>query len=107
MYVYGFFDEFNDRFGLHHFFVGATEFKFLQSELQIRMSSVLDMTDLSAMIYPQLTWIVAPAVELSFGYMHFFGDTSPRDPLDFATKSRFGQKATGRNVAFMKAKVTF
>lgn len=107
MYVRGFFDEFNDRFGLHNYFVGATEFKFLQNELQLRMSTVLDCDDLSAMFYPQLTWIVAPSVELVAGYMHFLGDTSPRDPLDFATKSRFGQKATGRNVAFFKGKVTW
>lgn len=110
MYVRGFFDEFNDRYGLHNFFVAATEFKFLDNELQIRLSNVLDCNDLSNMFYPQLTWIVAPAVELSLGYMHFFGDTKPKTDdlvVDYALKSRFGQKATGRNVAFFKGKVTW
>jgi hypothetical protein len=110
MYVRGFFDEFNDRYGLHNFLVAATEFKFLENELQIRLSSVYDFNDQSAMFYPQLTWIVAPSVELVLGYMHFFGETKPdTDDLvaDYALKSRFGQKATGRNVAFFKGKVTW
>ncbi len=110
MYVRGFFDEFNDLYGLHNFFVAATEFKFLDNELQVRISNVLDVNDLSNMFYPQVTWIVAPAVELSLGYMHFFGDTKPKTDdlvVDYALKSRFGQKATGRNVAFFKGKVTW
>lgn len=110
MYVRGFFDEFNDRLGLHNLFVAATEFKFLQNELQLQLTSVLDVNDLSAMFYPQLTWVVAPSVQLVFGYMHFFGDTKPKtDELvaDYALKSRFGQRVNGRNVAFFKGKVTW
>jgi hypothetical protein len=107
MYVRGFFDEFNDRFGLHNYFVAATEFKFFDNELQIRLAGVLDCDDLSAVAYPQVTWIVAPSMEIIGGYMHFFGDTKPRDTFDYSTKSRFGQRAAGRNVAFLKGKVSW
>jgi len=106
-YVRGFFDEFNDRFGLHNYFVFAAESKLLDGELQLRLAGALNCDDRSAVIYPQVTWVVVPGVELVGGYMHFAGSTEPKDSLDYASKSRFGQKAAGRNVAFFKGKVTF
>ena len=39
--------------------------------------------------------------------MWFFGDTDPADPLDYASKYKFGQKAVGRNVVSLKAKLTW
>lgn len=106
-YVRGFFDEFNDKYGLHNYLIFATEFKFKQNEVQLRMAGAFNGDDLSAVLYPQLTWIVAPSVELVGGYMHFLGDTQPKDSLDYASKSKFGMKMNGRNVAFFKGKVTF
>jgi len=128
-YVRGFFDEFNDMYGIHNYFVFATEAKFKQNEVQIRFAGALNCDDQSAVLYPQVTWIVAPAVELVAGYMHFLGDTetpaggtSDRyfvyDPVtkknvpapmaaNYASKSKFGMKANGRNVAFLRGKVTF
>jgi hypothetical protein len=106
-YVRGFFDEFNDKYGLHNYLVFATEFKFKQNEVALRFAGAFNGDDLSAVMYPQLTWVVAPGVELVGGYMHFLGDTAPKDSLDYATKSKFGMKANGRNVAFFKGKVTF
>jgi len=107
MYVRGFFDEFNDMFGIHNYFVAAAEMKFLDAELVIRLAGALNCDDTSANVYPQITWVVAPAVELAAGVMWFFGDTKPSDPLSYASKSKFGQKAVGRDFAFMKAKVTW
>jgi len=109
MYVRGFFDEFNDAYGLHNYFVAATEFSFLESEFKIRLSTVLNCDDLSAVFYPELTWIVYPSVELKGGVFYYFGDTRPTgdDRYDYAAKSRFGQKAAGRSVAFLKAKVNW
>jgi hypothetical protein len=106
-YVRGFFDEFNDMYGLHNYLVFATEFKFKQNEVQLRFAGAFNGDDLSAVFYPQLTWIVAPSVELVGGYMHFLGETQSNTPLDYASKSKFGMKANGRNVAFFRAKVTF
>jgi len=107
MYVRGFFDEFNDKYGIHNYLVFATEFKFKQNEVQIRFAGAFDGDDKSAVLYPQLTWVVAPAVELVGGYMHFLGETQPKNSLDYAGKSKFGMKANGRDVAFFRGKVTF
>jgi hypothetical protein len=106
-YVRGFFDEFNDKYGIHNYLVFATELKFKQNEVQIRFAGAFNGDDLSAVIYPQLTWIVVPSVELVGGYMHFLGETQPTNSLDYAGKSKFGMKANGRNVAFFRGKVTF
>lgn len=106
-YVRGFFDEFNDRYGIHNYLVFATEFKFKQNEVQLRFAGAFNGDDKSAVFYPQLTWIVAPSVELVGGYMHFLGETQATNSLDYASKSKFGMKANGRNVAFFRGKVTF
>jgi hypothetical protein len=106
-YVRGFFDEFNDRYGIHNYLVFATEFKFKQNEVQIRFAGAFNGDDQSAVFYPQLTWVIVPSVELVGGYMHFLGETQSKTPLDYASKSKFGMKANGRNVAFFRGKVTF
>lgn len=108
MYVYGFTDEFNDRYGLHHYWVAATKLSFLDQELQFQIASTLDCNDLSAILYPQVTWVVVPGAELSAGAFYIFGDTHAKDSnVDYSKRSKFGQKATGRSMAFMRGKVTF
>ncbi len=107
MYVRGFFDEFNDKYGIHNYFVLTAELKFLDDQLQIRGSTALNCDDLSATLYPQITWIPAPSVELQLGMMWFFGSTVAGDPGDYASKSKFGQKAVGRDFAFFKTKVSW
>lgn len=107
MYVRGFFDEFNDRYGIHNYVVGMTDLKFFEDELQIRLTGMLNVDDLSAVAYPQVTWIPVPSVELTSGAFVYIGDTKPDDPLDYGAKKKFGQKAAGRSVAFLKAKVTW
>ena len=103
-YVRGFFDEFADMYGLHNFGVAAVEQKWLGDELQVRVATMVDLNDHSVNVYPQLTWVVTPGVEVAGGTFLFLGDTAPADPYDYASKSRFGQKAAGRNVAFVKVK---
>lgn len=107
MYVRGFFDEFNDKYGIHNYFVAATELKFFEDELVIRLATALNCDDLSANLFPQITWIAAPSVELQTGLFWLFGPTEMGDPLDYSTRSKFGHKAAGRNVAFVKAKLTW
>jgi hypothetical protein len=127
-YVRGFYDEFNDMYGLHNYFVPNLDLMFFDNELLIRLTSALNCDDLSFMLFPTVTWTVVPAVELSLGYMGFFGPTQPTmarelDVSDltkidaakavsmiipeYADKSRFGQLASGRNVVFFKAKVNW
>jgi hypothetical protein len=103
-YVRGFFDEFADAYGLHHYAVVALEQKWLDDELSVRVATAVDATDRSLNVYPQLTWVLTPGVEVVGGTFLFLGDTTPADPYDYASKSRFGQKAAGRSVAFVKVK---
>lgn len=115
MYVRGFFDEFNDLYGLHNYVVLAPEYKFLDDSLQLRVSAVLDLNDLTNSVNPQLTWIVVPGVEVVAGAFLYGGHTYPLDKngdgapdtLDYSAKRRFGQKASGRNVAFLRTKFTW
>ncbi len=105
MYVRGFIDEFNDTYGIHNYWVNNMDFKFFDDELMLRMSSVLSIDDLSATIYPQITWVVKPSVELGLGAFVYIGDTQMSDPLDYAAKDKFGQKAVGRSVAYFRTKL--
>ncbi|MBI5529041.1 MAG: hypothetical protein HY897_22155 [Deltaproteobacteria bacterium] len=107
MYVRGFFDEFNDLYGIHNYVVLTAEMKFFEDELHLRLSGILNADDMSSVVYPQATWVVVPSVELVLGAFVFGGDTSPSDPLDYAAREKFGQKAAGRSVAFLKTKVTW
>jgi hypothetical protein len=107
MYVRGFFDEFNDKYGIHNYFVAATELKFFEDELIIRIAAALNCDDLSANLFPQITWVAAPSVEIQAGVFWLFGDTAMGDPLDYSTRSKFGHKAAGRDFAFFKTKLTW
>jgi hypothetical protein len=107
MYVRGFFDEFNDLYGIHNYAVPAVELKFLNDVLQLRLAGVLNLDDLSSVANPQLTWIVVPSVEVLVGAMVFGGSTHSSDPLDYAAHAKFGQKAAGRSVAFLKTRFTW
>jgi hypothetical protein len=107
MYVRGFFDEFNDLYGVHNYAVMATELTFFESELKIRLAATLNADDTSAILLPQVTWVAYPSIELVWGGLVFIGDTVADDPLDYGSKSKFGQKSYGRSVAFFKAKASW
>jgi hypothetical protein len=107
LYVRGFFDEFNDAYGLHNYVVAAAELKALRDTLVLRLSGVYDANDSSSVANPQLTWIVTPSVEVIGGAFVFGGSTHPKDPIDYASRSKFGQKAAGRSFAYLKARLTW
>jgi len=57
---------------------------------------------------PQMTWVVVPGAEISAGVFYIFGSTHAKDSnVDYAARSKFGQKATGRSMAFLRGKLTF
>ncbi len=107
MFVHGFFDEFNDLYGLHNYAVVAAELKFLNDNLQLRLSGILDLNDQSNVANPQLTWIIVPGLEAIAGLFVFGGHTTSPDPLDYAARSKFGQRAAGRSQAFLKVRFTW
>ncbi len=106
-YVRGFFDEFNDQYGLHNYLAPAIELKFFDDELKIRAAGAWNLDDLSAAVFPEATWVVVPSVEVTGGVWAYLGDTKPLDPASYAGRSKFGQKAAGRSVAYLKARVTW
>jgi len=107
MYIRGFFDEFNDAYGIHNLTVGALEFKLFEDELQFRMSAIVDIDDKSRTLNPQMTWIAFPSAQVILTGLILLGDTEAADPRDYASKYRFGQKAAGRSVVSLKARVTW
>ena len=119
MYVHGFFDEFNDMYGLHDYVVLAPEYRFWNDALALRVSGVLDCTrrrissgwsmDLSNQLNPQLTWIAMPGVEVGIGAWLYGGSTevSPDQTMNYAARKKFGQKAAGRSVAYCVLRVTW
>ncbi|MBM4371585.1 MAG: hypothetical protein FJ098_08020 [Deltaproteobacteria bacterium] len=107
MYVRGFFDEFNDRYGIHNYLSLAPEFRLFDTELQIRLAAVWSLDDMSVTLNPRVNWIMFPGAELTLTGLIFIGDTEPEDPRDYGSKFKFGQKAAGRSVVSLKAKVTW
>ncbi len=107
MYLRGFFDEFNDRYGVHNYAVATAELKFLNDALLVRLAGILNIDDLSNVANPQLTWVAAPGVEVLAGAFIFGGSTVPTDPFEYAARSKFGQRAAGRSFAYLKMRLTF
>ncbi|MFH1532067.1 MAG: hypothetical protein ABIK09_15185 [Pseudomonadota bacterium] len=107
MYIRGFFDEFNDAYGIHNYLSFAPEFRLFDTELQIRLAAILSLDDMSMTLNPRVNWIMFPGAELVLTGLIFVGDTEPENPRDYASKFKFGQKAAGRSVVSLAAKVTW
>jgi len=103
-YVRGFFDEFNDVYGIHNYLIPDVDLKFLDDALTIRLSAAWSLDDMSAAIFPSVIWVPAPSVTMTLGAWWNLGDTKPLDAESYAGRSKFGQKAAGRSVAYLKAK---
>jgi hypothetical protein len=79
----------------------------LRDRVKLRLASILDLTDPSYVFYPQLTWNPLPSVELMIGAFVLGGDLQPKNPLDYASRSKFGQPAAGRDEAISRVTVTW
>lgn len=107
MYVRGFFDEFNDMYGVHNYVVASAELKFKSDSLLLRLAEIVNLDDLSNVANPQLTWIITPGLEALAGAYLFGGSVNPTDQYDYAARSKFGQRAAGRSFAYLKMRFTF
>ncbi|MBI5549050.1 MAG: hypothetical protein HY901_34635 [Deltaproteobacteria bacterium] len=115
MYVRGFFDEFNDRYGLHNYVALTPRLSLKDDSIKLQISAIVNVDDLSNQTNPEILWIVVPGVEVSAGAWIYGGSTHALDKdgdgapdvLDYAARSKFGQKASGRNVAYLRTKVTW
>ncbi|MCC6335381.1 MAG: hypothetical protein IT380_15500 [Myxococcales bacterium] len=107
MYLRGFFDEFNDAYGVHNYVVATAELKFRSDSLKLRLAGILNVDDLSNVANPQLTWVITPGLEALVGAFIFGGKTTPSNTYDYAAREKFGQKAAGRSFAYLKVRFTF
>jgi hypothetical protein len=96
-YIRGFDDEFGYNDNMSNFLAGGFDLKFFNDVLLLRFFTVWDMDDMSAVLFPQMVLTKWDSVELWLGGMFNLGD------LD----TKFGQKASGRNIVYTKAKITF
>ena len=80
---------------------GATRSKTFTKSIE------LSLDDMSTTLNPRINWIMFPGAELSVTGLIFVGDTEPKNPRDYASKIKFGQKAAGRSVVSVAAKVTW
>jgi hypothetical protein len=110
LFIHGFFDEFADAYGLHNYASLTPELRLLRDRVKLRVGGILDLTDVkdpSYVVYPQLTWTALPSVEIMLGAFVLGGETEPKNPLDYASRSKFGQLAAGRDEAISRVTVTW
>jgi hypothetical protein len=95
-YIHGFIDEFGHEAFLNDYVVGGLDFKFLDEALLLRTFAIVNLQDTSTVLYPSLSYKFL-GVTLAGGSLIFVGDAD----------SKFGQKATGRNQVYFKARFDF
>ena len=95
-YIYGFVDEFGDK-DLEHYLMVNLDFKIFNEQMLIRLSSVICLSDPSAMLVPHISWKFWPGTELILGGLFHLGDDD----------STFGNRVTGPNYLYLQAKYAF
>ena len=95
-YLHGFVDEFGSG-NLHDYLVGGSNFTFLSNTLTLRMFSIVQLQDMSTVIYPQVILQPWPNTELTAGAFVFVGDAD----------SKFGSRITGPSTFFLKGRYNF
>ncbi|MBI5528556.1 MAG: hypothetical protein HY897_19670 [Deltaproteobacteria bacterium] len=96
-YLHGFDDEFGYEDALDDFIAGGVDLKFLNDQLLLRLFTLHDITDGSDILFPQFILNKWDSTELQLGAIFNLG----------AEDTKFGQKASGRNMVFTKVKVGF
>lgn len=95
-YIRGFVDEFGAQ-NLGDYVLAGSEFKMFSEALVLRLFSILDLEELSAVIYPELFLKAYPGVDLSLGAFAFLGEPD----------TKFGSRLTGPNTLFLKGRYSF
>jgi len=95
-YLHGFVDEFGAD-NLHDYLVGGSNFTFLANTLTFRMFSIVQLQDLSTVIYPQIILQPWANTEVTAGAFVFVGEDD----------SKFGSRITGPSTFFFKGRYSF
>ncbi len=95
--LHGFDDEFGYDTAMKDYVVAGADLKFFNDELLVRLFTLFNIQDQSAILFPQIILTSFDSVEMQIGSMYFLGG--------FDTK--FGMRASGRNQIFAKVKASF
>ncbi len=99
-YLHGFIDEFGTE-SLDDYIVGGMDFKLLRDKLTIRLFSIVNITDSSFVLFPQLIIKPFSAGEISVGGFLFSG------LFDLPSDTKFGSPIVGASTVFAKARFSF
>jgi hypothetical protein len=102
-YLHGFDDEFGYEGVITDYVAGGVDLKFFNDMLLLRLFTLVNVKDVkdpsanSAILFPQLVLTRWDSTELQLGAIFNLGDED----------TRFGNKASGRNLVFTKVKLTY
>jgi len=95
-YIRGFVDEFGAP-NLGDYVLAGSEFKMFSETVALLLFSILDLEELSAVIYPELFMRLWRNTEVSVGAFAFLGEPD----------TKFGSRLTGPNTVFIKGRYSF
>ena len=95
-YIRGFVDEFGAP-NMGDYVLAGSEFKMFSETVALRLFSILDLEELSAVIYPELFIRGWTNTEVSIGAFAFLGEPD----------TKFGSRLTGPNTVFLKGRYSF
>lgn len=95
-YLHGFPDEFGED-DLKDYFVAGSDFKMFRDQMLLRLFTIVQVQDQSAVLFPQLSFLFWPNTDITIGALAYVGDSD----------SKFGNRLTGSNTVFVKGKLYF
>ena len=96
-YLHGFDDEFGYEGKINDFLAAGVDMKFFSDVLLVRLFTLFNMSDLSAVVFPQIVLSKWDSTEISVGGIFNLG----------GPETKFGMKAAGRDLVFTKVTYTF
>ncbi|MGI5828563.1 MAG: hypothetical protein ACOX8U_00110 [Bradymonadia bacterium] len=95
-YLHGFVDEFGAS-NLGNYLVAGADIKFFNEQMLLRIFSILQLTEPSAILYPALSFRFWPGTEIAAGALLHFGSND----------SKFGNRVVGPNFVYLQGKYSF
>lgn len=95
-YLHGFVDEFGAS-NLGDYLVAGADVKLFNEQMLVRVFTILELTEPSAILYPALSFKFWPGTELAAGALLHFGSGD----------SKFGNRVVGPNFVYLTGKYSF
>lgn len=95
-WVHGFIDEFGGK-NLDDYIVAGNDFNLFANQFQLRFFTIINLQDLSYILFPQLTFKFWRNTEMVAGTMIYGGESD----------TKFGSKIVGPSTVFLRARYSF